>query len=119
MCGGVEKWLYSQLYYILTADVDLDGVLDLALAVGGDARVIALVLLDDAGEVQGAVHLLHVPREMLRAVLVPLERGRSRALRLARDLRSCEVLCALKSEPITRAPGVHGFFSCSARERIR
>lgn len=73
----------------LTDYVDLDGMVDLALAIEGDARVIALILLEDAAEVQGAVGLLHVLGKVPGAILVPFESRRSRAaLSLTRDLRT-------------------------------
>lgn len=73
---------------VLTDDVDGDGVVDLALGVGGHAGVIALVGLEHAPEVQRAVDLLHVLGKLILAVLVPLEAWRGRALSLARNLRA-------------------------------
>jgi len=63
-------------------------MIDGPLRIAGDASVATLVLLQHTVEVQSAVDVLHVLREFLvLALLDPLNRRVSSALRLARYLR--------------------------------
>jgi hypothetical protein len=67
-------------------------MVDLTLVIDGDACVIALILLENAAEVQRAIQLLHVLGKVLGAILIPFKSRRSRTLSLAGYLRTVQII---------------------------